>query len=1442
VELRILGPLEVATAEGPIRLGSRRERAVLGALVLGGGDVVSADRLVEALWGEQPPRSAAKTLQNYVLKLRKALGPGVIETRTPGYRLVVEAVAVDVRRFDELVRRALDERASGRPHEAAATLREAVGLWRGDPLEELDGWATADAEARRLSELHRVAAEELVDAEIACGRAAPMVAELETMVAAEPLRERRWTMLMLALYRCGRQADALRTYQRARTLLGDELGIEPGPALRDLERAIASQDPSLDLADITEQDAADGDDEEACPPYQGLAPFDTEDQERFFGRTALVADLVAGLGQDRFVAVVGPSGSGKSSVVRAGVVAALRNGALQGSTRWPTMVMTPGAHPLLELAVGLAPLLERTTSEVLDCIEGDARGFALLAAERVPAETQLVVVVDQAEELFTQVHDVDERQRFVTSLAHALDEVDSPVRVLVALRADFYGHAAAHPELAAWLDRGSTLLCPMGRDELREAIEEPAAVAGLAVEPGLVELVVRDLGDQPGALPLLSHALMETWKRRTRHTLTVAGYRAAGGVQGAISQTAETLHRGLDPSAQAWARILFLRLTELGEGTPDTSRRVARTELAAPSDGTDAAHVIERLAEARLITIDEDTVQVAHEALIQEWPRLRGWLDEDRDSRRIHRHLTRAAQGWEALGREPTELYQGPRLATAAEWVARTGTQNGLNALETEFLDASAAREDAAEQMAEEQARARDRSNRRLRALLVAAVVALGVALVAGAVAIVQRGRADHEAATSRARSLDATADRLVAQSQSLQGENRYLGTLLALEADRIRDTPQSRGAIFSALLEEPRLVRTIPTSTSEAVAPLPDGTALVLNGGRIGRWDLRQDRRLAQLPGAPATAMAVGPRGVVAVGRSDGTIALVDASGAPHGPVIHTSFANTPLPGPHQLAFSPDGRRLAAAFGVFGDPSSSPETDEAIVYDTRTGRPLGAHFGGHTQSVTAVAFSADGRVLLTGGNDALVVLHDVGSGTPVAPPIHVNGPVSSASFDPTHDRIAVGTNLPGATVMSLDGTHRTVLGTGSEADIGWNREGTRLAVGGNSSVQVFDAATLRPVDPPIAAQSGTASPRFLGDGRILVAGREGPATLWDLNGQSVLARQVPNAPAYVFPMAGGKVIAVPDLRDSVTLIDARTLEPLGPPLTPGAAPGAQVTVAWPTTFAASYDHGDRIAVINRAGRLQLYAVPSRRPIGAPFDLGFPTVYAIFSRDMNTVAVGGQGGQVALVDLRTRHVRVLRSRMTNYVDALAYTTNGGLMAADAGHAVLFRHLERATPSVDDLSRFVAWAAGPAGADVSPDGRTIAMASAGSVTFVDVATERAIGVPFRVSSSPIVWLAYSRDGRMIVTSDLGSGARLVDVATHQVVGPELRLDPYTGPVFSRDSRTLGTSTPAGGALLSVDPAVWRREACRLAGRNLTADEWAKYLPGEGPRHRTCPQYS
>jgi hypothetical protein len=515
----------------------------------------------------------------------------------------------------------------------------------------------------------------------------------------------------------------------------------------------------------------------ACP-YKGLASFEAQDAEYFFGREELIAELTARLAGTRFMAVVGPSGSGKSSVVRAGLLPAVWGGALPGSAAWQTLVVTPGAHPLNELAVRLSLLSDDRPASVLRDLEGDHRAFELAIRRAFadhPDAVRLLLVIDQFEELFALCRDEGERRQFIDALLYAVEADQGRAVVVPTIRADFFGRCADYPGLAGRLV-DSVLVGPMREEELRAAIERPAAVVGLRLEPGLAELILDDVAGEPGALPVLSHALFETFGRRRGRTLTLSGYAESGGVAGAIAQTADTVFAQFTPAEKAIARNIFLRLTELGEeGTQDTRRRVAPGEL--PRTAEEAPTVealLKTLADARLITTGEDTVEVAHEALIREWPKLRGWLEQDREGLRIHRHLTEAAQEWERLGREEGELYRGARLAAAGEW---TQEHAGiLNPLEREFLDASrelAEREEAEreaqrqrelkaaqalaaeqEKRAEEQAQAAGRL--RQRALLLAA--ASGVAIILAVVAFLASRQANRSALLATSRELAGAA------------------------------------------------------------------------------------------------------------------------------------------------------------------------------------------------------------------------------------------------------------------------------------------------------------------------------------------------------------------------------------------------------------------------------------------------------------------------------------------------------------------------------------------------------------------------------------------------------------------------------------------------------------------------------------------------------------
>src|SRR4051794_17909103 len=419
-------------------------------------------------------------------------------------------------------------------------------------------------------------------------------------------------------------------------------------------------------------------------PYRGLLAFEAEDRAFFHGREEVVRDLIGRLAPGRPLAVVGASGSGKSSVLRAGVVAAARAGEIAAVDR--AVLVTPGAAPALDVA--------------------GAPG--------------MLVVVDQFEELFTLCDDDATRAAFVAALlAH-------PGPVAIAMRADLYGSLSAYPDLSRAVAENHVLLGSMTEVELERAVTEPARLAGLRVETGLVELVMRDVGHEPGALPLMSHALRATWERRDGRTLTVEGYRSSGGVGSALAQTADSLVEELPEDERHLARGVFVRLTELGENTEDTRRRVSIDELVPEGASPDAVHaLLQRLADARLVTLGEGTAEVAHEVLIREWPALRRWLDEDAEGIRLHRQLGDAARLWDAGGRETSDLYRGARLAAAADLV-------DLNATERAFLDAGL-------QAAERERRTQLRTNRRLRSLLAGAGVLLAVAAGAGVLFFIQR-------------------------------------------------------------------------------------------------------------------------------------------------------------------------------------------------------------------------------------------------------------------------------------------------------------------------------------------------------------------------------------------------------------------------------------------------------------------------------------------------------------------------------------------------------------------------------------------------------------------------------------------------------------------------------------------------------------------------------
>ncbi|HEX5809378.1 MAG TPA: tetratricopeptide repeat protein [Anaerolineales bacterium] len=444
------------------------------------------------------------------------------------------------------------------------------------------------------------------------------------------------------------------------------------------------------------------------PPFQGLQYFDEKDADRFFGREAVVARIVGRLTTTRFLTVIGASGSGKSSVVRAGVIPALRRGQRledgslppTDSGQWDIRILTPSAHPLDALAASLARDSESVSAitTLRNDLSQDPNALSLIV-RRVLSQNgkkHLLLVIDQFEEVFTQCRQEDERRTFIDHLLQVIDPANpQAISVLLTLRADFYTQLAFQDRLRELVSQNQEFIGAMSREELTRAILQPAALGNWKVQEGLVEVILDDLGSEPGALPLLSHALLETWKRRRGRVLTVSGYTSAGGVRGAIAQTAETVFRQrLSVEQQPIARMIFIKLAEMGEDSLDTRRRATFSELITRATDTSTIDaVLSILTDARLVTTgtmepgDTRVVEVAHEALIREWPTLRDWLNQNRQGLILHRQLTEDTNDWIKLGRDPGALYRGVRLKQTLEWVKTDPELISLT--EQEFLDAS---------------------------------------------------------------------------------------------------------------------------------------------------------------------------------------------------------------------------------------------------------------------------------------------------------------------------------------------------------------------------------------------------------------------------------------------------------------------------------------------------------------------------------------------------------------------------------------------------------------------------------------------------------------------------------------------------------------------------------------------------------------------------------
>lgn len=795
----------------------------------------------------------------------------------------------------------------------------------------------------------------------------------------------------------------------------------------------------LELAQSARQEDAPA---PGIPPYRGLLFFDESDAELFFGReglTAHIADRVTDLAMDsysRFLTVVGASGSGKSSLVRAGLAVALRR------ADWDVGIFTPGENPLRALTM----LLDENLAEV--------------------KSEPLLILVDQFEEIFTLCRDESERDAFIEQLLHLAAESSKRVSVVIALRADFYSHCAQYPVLRQAVAAEQEYIGQMTVDELRRAIEEPARRNDWEFEHGLVDVLLNDIGAQgtsqpePGALPLLSHSLLATWERRRGRTMTLEGYRASGGVRGAIAETAESLFTDqLNQAQQEMARDVFLRLTELGEGTEDTRRRAGLKELVRQSDeATQLRAVLDMLAGARLITLNEDSAEVAHEALIREWQRLQEWLTQDREGLFLHRHLTESARGWEMRGHDPSELYRGARLAQAREWVSVN--EGRLNPSEQSFLAASIEQEEhdarereaqrqreleSAYKLAETQSQAAKQLRRR--ATILTGAVILSVLLI---------GLSIYYGIQAQNNGLKAQSRELAAAAIIELDRDPERSILLALQAVAAADTLEAENALHRSILTS--RVRKVLQDDSEvwSVAYSPDGTHIATanwnNSAKI--WDAASGQLLMTFTGhtESVNGVAYSPDGkLMATASDDGTAKIWDTKTG------EALFTLSGYDGPvHDISFSPDGKYLATA----------SDDGTAKIWNVKTGKEQ-LTFSGHGDTVFDVAFSPNGSLVATSGLDEYVRIWDAVTGNELLTlPFEGGDQLRGLAFSPDGSRIAVtSTRSPWGRVWDVStgevlsngfSGHRDAL-----VDLAYSADGKLIATASSdATAKIWDADT----------------------------------------------------------------------------------------------------------------------------------------------------------------------------------------------------------------------------------------------------------------------------------------------------------------------------------------------------------------------------------------------